>query len=84
MNDNHMNFTFSILEPNSQIRHVCSGLGLKPTPSIIIMLTSSDNSEDIARAKGWDFVSDFVTKPLTKEKMNAVSNKYFIEEIRNP
>lgn len=45
--------------------------------AIIIMLTTSENAEDIAKANSWNFVSDFITKPLTKEKMNIVSEKYF-------
>ena len=45
--------------------------------AIIIMLTTSDNEEDIARATEWSFVSDFITKPLTGEKMTIVCEKYF-------
>jgi CheY-like chemotaxis protein len=45
--------------------------------AIIIMLTTSDNAEDVARATTWNFVSDFITKPLTREKMLIVSEKYF-------
>jgi CheY-like chemotaxis protein len=45
--------------------------------AIIIMLTTSEDSKDMARASSWNFVSDFITKPLTKEKMNTVSNKFF-------
>lgn len=46
--------------------------------AIIIMLTTSDNEEDVARAASWNFVSDFITKPLTRQKMAAVSEKYFM------
>jgi CheY-like chemotaxis protein len=45
--------------------------------AIIIMLTTSDNFEDLAKAKAWNFVSDYITKPLTKEMMNDVAVKYF-------
>jgi len=45
--------------------------------AIIIMLTTSDNAEDITRATKWNFVSDFITKPLTREKMASVGKKYF-------
>src|SRR3984957_13115620 len=34
----------------------------------IIMLSTSDNPGDIAKAKQWSFVADYITKPLTKEK----------------
>jgi len=46
--------------------------------AVIIMLTTSDNPDDQARAKTWDFVSDYITKPLTKEIMNGIIHKYFI------
>jgi CheY-like chemotaxis protein len=45
--------------------------------AIIIMLTTTDNAEDISRATTWNFVSDFITKPLTREKMAIVNEKYF-------
>jgi CheY-like chemotaxis protein len=44
---------------------------------IIIMLTSSDNEDDVARAKAWNFVSDYITKPLTEEVMTDIIKKYF-------
>jgi CheY-like chemotaxis protein len=44
---------------------------------IVIMLTTSDNPDDEAKAKNWDFISDFKTKPLTKEIMEDIVNKYF-------
>jgi CheY-like chemotaxis protein len=45
--------------------------------AIIIMLTTSGNPEDIERAKKWSFVSDFKTKPLTREVMDEIIAKYF-------
>jgi CheY-like chemotaxis protein len=45
---------------------------------IVIMLTTSDNPDDKVKAKTWNFVSDYITKPLTKEKMQDIINKYFI------
>jgi CheY-like chemotaxis protein len=47
--------------------------------AIIIMLTTSENPVDEERAKQWNFVSDYVTKPLTKQLMKDISRKYFIE-----
>jgi CheY-like chemotaxis protein len=44
---------------------------------IVIMLTTSDNPDDESRAKTWSFVSDFITKPLTQEKMEVIIHKYF-------
>ena len=45
--------------------------------AIIIMLTTSDNFDDLARAKTWSIVSDYITKPLTKEMIKDVAGKYF-------
>ena len=45
--------------------------------AIIIMLTTSDNSDDLSKAQTWDIVSDFITKPLTKEMMKEITHKYF-------
>ena len=49
--------------------------------AIIIMLTTSEYPDDVARAKTWDFVSDFITKPLTKEIMKDITEKYFCVEM---
>ena len=46
--------------------------------AIIIMLTTSANADDVLKAKAWDFVSDFITKPLTKEKMGAIAVNFFV------
>ena len=46
-------------------------------PAIIIMLTNSQNPDDKARAMTWSFVSDYITKPLTKEVMTDIVAKYF-------
>ena len=45
--------------------------------AIIIMLTSSDNVDDIARSKAWSFVSDYITKPLTNQLLSGIIKKYF-------
>ena len=44
---------------------------------IIIMLTTSDNPDDESRAKTWNFVSDYITKPLTKDIMQDIVHQYF-------
>jgi CheY-like chemotaxis protein len=44
---------------------------------IIIMLSTSKNIEDEARSKTWGFVSDYIKKPLTKEKMENILKTYF-------
>ncbi|PBQ31029.1 hypothetical protein CNR22_04340 [Sphingobacteriaceae bacterium] len=45
--------------------------------AIIIMLSTSQNPTDIAKSKTWDFVSDYVTKPLTKEILERLIAKHF-------
>lgn len=44
---------------------------------IVIMLTTSDNPDDQARAKKLKLLADFKTKPLTKEMLNDILAKYF-------
>lgn len=44
---------------------------------IIIMLTTSDNPSDKTKASKWGFVSDYITKPLTKEMIGEIIAKYF-------
>jgi len=48
---------------------------------IVIMLTTSDNPDDEAKAKNWDFISDYITKPLTKEIMTDIIDKYFFKSL---
>ena len=45
--------------------------------AIIIMLTTSDNADDVAKANTYSFVSDYITKPLTKGIMGNIITKYF-------
>jgi len=45
--------------------------------AIIIILTTSNIARDVARANTYSFVSDYITKPLTKEIMSDIIIKYF-------
>ena len=45
---------------------------------VIIMLSTSSNPRDKEKAKTWNFVSDYITKPLTKEALELVIEKYFV------
>jgi CheY-like chemotaxis protein len=45
--------------------------------AMIIMLSTSSNPQDKEKAKSWDFVTDYITKPLTKEAMEAIIEKHF-------
>ena len=47
--------------------------------AIIIMLSTSANSRDIEKSKSWEIVSDYITKPLTKEIMQNIIEKHFQE-----
>lgn len=44
---------------------------------IIVMLTTSEDPKDKLKAQQWGFMSDFKTKPLTKEIMSEIVEKYF-------
>jgi len=39
---------------------------------MIVVLTSSQNTNDKVRAKAWDFVSGFFLKPLTEEMLESI------------
>jgi len=45
--------------------------------TVIIMLSTSANPKDIEKAGTWGFVSDYVTKPLTKERLESIIDKHF-------
>ncbi len=45
--------------------------------AIIIMLTTSDSEIDRLKAKSYPFVTAFVTKPLTREKIKKIDEDYF-------
>ena len=44
---------------------------------VVVMLTTSENPDDRAKAKEFDVLSDFKTKPLTKEMLDEIIDKYF-------
>jgi len=46
---------------------------------VVIMLTTSDNPDDKARAEQVKILADFKTKPLTKEILNEIILKHFSE-----
>ena len=45
--------------------------------AIIIMLTTSENPDNIERTKSYSFISDYIIKPLTKEILEDIIRKYF-------
>jgi CheY-like chemotaxis protein len=48
---------------------------------VIVMLTTSLNPDDRAKASKIEDVSGFETKPLTAEKLQSILNKYFPNEM---
>lgn len=44
---------------------------------IIIMLTTSANPEDIAKATENSLISDYITKPLTNDMVENIKKNYF-------
>jgi len=44
---------------------------------IIIMLSTSGNPDDILKATTYSAVSDYITKPLTKEIMECIVTRFF-------
>lgn len=49
---------------------------------VIVMLTTSLNPDDRAKAHSIPDVSGFETKPLTQEKLDAILKKYFPETVQ--
>jgi len=43
----------------------------------VIMLSTSENPHDIERMKSFNIISDYYSKPLTKEKMEDIQEKHF-------
>lgn len=43
---------------------------------VVVMLTTSDNPDDKALAKTKNVLTDFKTKPLTKEMLDDILSKY--------
>jgi len=53
-------------------------LGGDPQRSmVVIMLTTTDNTEDREKAMALRNVSEFITKPLTNSDLENICNKYF-------
>jgi len=48
---------------------------------IVVMLSTSDNPDDRALAKTHQILSDFKTKPLTKEMLDEILLKYSLNRI---
>ena len=44
---------------------------------IVVMLTTSENPDDKKKAKSLNILSDFKIKPLTKEMLEEIIEKYF-------
>lgn len=49
-----------------------------PETVVSIMLTTSENPDDIAKSKQWNFIHDFKTKPLTEDMLTSIIDSYFL------
>ena len=47
---------------------------------LIVMLTTSNNPDDKEKAKKWSNISDYRTKPLTKDMIEEIIEKFFKAE----
>lgn len=47
------------------------------TNALIVMLTTSLHPKDVERANTYPFISEYVYKPLTKDKIQSIVTKYF-------
>ncbi len=45
--------------------------------AIIVMVTTSSNPDDIKKSKTFNFITDYIIKPLTREKVKEIRAKYF-------
>ena len=52
--------------------------------AMIIMLTTCENRQEVTRANANTSVSGFITKPLTRDKMIEINDKYFTPFTDNP
>lgn len=59
---------FEFLEAFKELRTGCDSLNAL----VIMMFSSSERPEDIERALKFDFVRDYMTKPLTKENLKTI------------
>lgn len=48
---------------------------------VLIMLSSSMYVDDINRAKAYDTVSDYITKPLTAAHLQQIRDKFFNDSV---
>ena len=44
---------------------------------VVVMLTTSENTDDKVKAESYGFLADFKNKPLTKEMLTEVLEKFF-------
>lgn len=44
---------------------------------LVVMLTTSDNPDDEAKARRYQFLTDYIIKPLTSEGIRSIIEKYF-------
>ena len=49
---------------------------------VLMMLTTSVNTEEVERAKSFDAVAEFISKPLTVDKLKLIMEKYNLTPLK--
>ena len=53
----------------------------KKAKTVIVMLTTSENPEDMKRVEQFSEIKGFNSKPLTEEMVNEILDQYFPENV---
>ena len=48
---------------------------------LVIMLTTSENPDDVQTAKGRELIADFKSKPLTKDMLEEIVDRYYNNKV---
>jgi len=67
---------FEVLE---EIKKDIESKGMDPDYMVILMFSSSNHAQDKADAFAYDFVRDYVVKPITPEKIQAIYDKFYAD-----
>ncbi len=67
---------FEVLEA---IRSNIENKGQDPDYMIVLMFSSSNHAQDKADAFAYSFVQDYLVKPITPEKFQAVYDKFYAD-----
>ena len=65
---------FEFLEAYEQVKTELESERI--TPPIVVMLSSSDNQEEIQTAMSFTSVDDYIVKPLSKDRARSIGTRY--------